>query len=169
VPEQLPPWFWDRAAKLLAEPKYVHTDSCSWTGADFPHPCTCRVPDLLRAVAERVGDITGSNLDLERAFDYLGRVPPEQPEPLPDATVIPRGPKSGTTRQWLTVWKPVRIRLRGTWRIGIVKNQVQQADGTWILLVEHASDGMHKDWPAAVWVVHDERLIRPVDAEPPSP
>lgn len=165
VPEQLPPWFRARAAKLLAEPDFVHTDSCSWTGADFPHPCTCQVPKLLRAIAERVGDVTQSALDLERTFGYLDRVPPEQPE-LPDITVLPRPPKDGN-RQWLTVWKPVRIHLRGRWRIGIVKNQVQAADGAWVLLVEHQSDGMHSGRPAAVWVVHDERLIRPVEAEPP--
>lgn len=80
--------------------------------------------------------------------------------------MLPRAPDQGTARKWVTTWKPVRFRRGGAWRIGIVKNQVQQADGTWALLVEHASEGMRENWPAMLWAVHDPRLVVPIEAEP---
>jgi hypothetical protein len=168
VPVPLPPWFRDRAAKLLAEPEFVHTDSCGWMGDSAEHPCTCRVPDLLRVIAAWVGDVTRPALDLERACDYFGDVSPEQPEQLPDVTVLREAPDADAVKQWVVTWKPVRVHLRGAWQVGIVKDQAQLPDGAWALRIEHGTGGMHDAWHSATWIMHDERLVRPIEAEPPS-
>lgn len=85
---------------------------------------------------------------------------------LPDITALPAPPKQQDARQWVTTWRPVKFRHRGAWRIGIVKAQVQLPDSSWVLLIEHASDGQHAGWSAMVWARHDERLIVPLEAEP---
>lgn len=117
-------------------------------------------------IAERVGNVTQPGLVLERACDYLDPVPPEQPE-VPDVTILRDAPQTGTVRKWIATWKPVRVRLRGRWEIGIVRDQVQMPDGSWALRVEHATGGMHDAWHSSTWIMHDKLLVLPVEADPP--
>lgn len=102
----------------------------------------------------------GPARDIEHACDYLDRV-----NPILDVAALPRPPQQDTARQWITTWRPVRFRHRGAWRIGVVKAQVQLADGTWVLLIEHASDGMHDGWSAMLWARHDPRSIVLLDVD----
>lgn len=170
-PPELPPWFWDRASRLLAEPEFVHTDACSWMGEDSAHPCTCRVPALLRAVAERVdlsevARAVDPPLDIEHSFDYVDHVQPDQP--LPDVTSTITPPAKDAIDTWTLAWTAVRFRTHGTWAIGVVKGKIRLHDGTWILEIEHAHQGMHPGWKNVIWAVYDARLIVPIDTEPPA-
>ncbi len=79
-----------------------------------------------------------------------------------DVAVLDKPPDREAVRRWLVAWRPVRFRHRGRWLIGIVKVQAQLQDGRWVLLIEHASDGMHDGWSAMLWAVHDGTLIVPL-------
>lgn len=78
-------------------------------------------------------------------------------------TVLDKAPKQEAVRQWLVTWRPVRFCHRDRWRFGVVKAQVQLADGRWVVLIEHAADGMHDGWSAMLWAVHDPELIQALE------
>lgn len=89
------------------------------------------------------------------------------PEPPPSITVVTAPSGTDRTTRWHPCWKPIRFRLRGAWTIGIVRIQVQRADGSWVLHVEYSDIGLHPEMPKQAWIAHDPRLILPIEPEPP--
>lgn len=47
----LPRFPLDTLDKLVVCADWVHEDRCMWMGHDSPRPCTCRIPELIRALA----------------------------------------------------------------------------------------------------------------------
>lgn len=158
MPESSPAELVARAAKLLAEPEFVHADTCHWMGGDAEHPCTCVAPALLRAIA--------GTIDLERAFDYGTRVPPDQD--LPDVTASFVPPPTDVIDRWLLAWTAVRFRTRGVWKVGVVRGKIRLKDGTWVVEIETSHDGSQAGWHTKLWAVYDPRLIVPIEPEPPT-
>lgn len=95
-------------------------------------------------------------------------MPPDQPEPLPDVRASITPPPKELIDTWTLAWTAVRFRTRGVWKIGVVKGKIRLTDGTWILEIEHAHDGLHSGWTDKIFVAWDPRIIRPIEAEPPT-
>lgn len=85
---------------------------------------------------------------------------------IPDVTHQPKAPPQDQIRKWVTVWRAVHFRYHGDWRVGIIKSQVQLLDGSWLVHIEYASDGMHSHHPATIWAVADRALIRALPDSP---
>lgn len=175
-PPDLPPWFWDRASRILARPGEVHTDACSWMGSDARHPCTCHVPTLLRTVADRVdlavlARADNPPLEFEQSFDYDHGVQPDQPEHAPRIDQYATSPDPKTVARRIEAqWAPVRFHATDGWNVGIVHTWLKLTDGRWAVGIRRGPvpGGVYKT-AHTIWAIYDPRAIVPIENEPQPP